>query len=85
MDSEGKKKKKWWDGEKAQSRRYRSGLARTAEAGPPPFCCISAFLTFTRGAHVCVEGVGMEMRAALHSRREETSPSCGSGKEPLVN
>lgn len=32
-----------------EKHRYRSGLTGAAEAGL--FCCISALLTFTRGAH----------------------------------
>lgn len=40
---------------KSAGHSYRSQLTSVAEAGL--FCCISAFLTFTRGAHVWVEGV----------------------------
>lgn len=56
---------------------YWSALTSRTEAGL--FCCISAFLTFTRGAHVWVwGGEGSGQQARLHAPCKESSFCCGS-------
>lgn len=67
-------------------------LARQRQGPPPPlvllYQCFPDFYERRSRVRPGGRGMGMEMRAAerrLHSRREESSPCCESGKEPLVN